>query len=184
MPEALVESVPAEVLHREISGLGVTHILTVPDTHQKSLLATLSVDPAFSYHVLATEDEALCVNAGLWMGGKEPLVVIQNVGLFAAMNALRGVAMDLKVPTCMMVGQYAPRRHSAGAGEQQQRRTPDRVRAQDARRALLRHRPRRPGWRHPGCLRPEPRRAPPDRRPDQRTHRLRSNEHDETRRCH
>src|SRR5688572_13790504 len=79
MPEALVESVPAEILHREISGLGVTHILTVPDTHQKSLLATLSVDPAFSYHVLSTEDEALCVNAGLWMGGKEPLVVIQNV---------------------------------------------------------------------------------------------------------
>ncbi len=107
MPEALVESVPASVLHEQISGLGVTHILTVPDTHQKSLLAELSVDPAFSYHVLSTEDEALCVNAGLWMGGKEPLVVIQNVGLFAAMNALRGVAMDLKVPTCMLVGQYA-----------------------------------------------------------------------------
>jgi sulfopyruvate decarboxylase TPP-binding subunit len=106
-PEALVESVPAEVLHREISGLGVTHILTVPDTHQKSLLASLSVDDAFSYHVLSTEDEALCVNAGLWMGGKEPLVIIQNVGLFAAMNALRGVAMDLRVPTCMLVGQYA-----------------------------------------------------------------------------
>jgi sulfopyruvate decarboxylase subunit alpha len=54
----------------------------------------------------STEDEAICVNAGLWIGGAEPLLIIQNVGLFAAMNALRGVAMDMDVPTCMVVGQY------------------------------------------------------------------------------
>jgi sulfopyruvate decarboxylase TPP-binding subunit len=41
------------------------------------------------------------------MGGSEALVIIQNVGLFAAMNALRGVSIDMHVPTCMLVGQYA-----------------------------------------------------------------------------
>jgi sulfopyruvate decarboxylase TPP-binding subunit len=55
---------------------------------------------------VSTEDEAICVNAGLWIGGAEPLVIIQNVGLFAAMNALRGVAIDMKAPTCLLVGQY------------------------------------------------------------------------------
>jgi sulfopyruvate decarboxylase TPP-binding subunit len=95
------------VLHAEISKLGVEHILIVPDTHQKTLLASLDGDPAFKKHTFSTEDEAICVNSGLWMGGSEALIVIQNVGLFAAMNAVRGVAIDMKVPTCMLVGQYA-----------------------------------------------------------------------------
>jgi sulfopyruvate decarboxylase TPP-binding subunit len=33
-------------------------------------------------------------------------VIIQNVGLFASMNALRGVAIDMRVPTLLIVGQY------------------------------------------------------------------------------
>lgn len=106
-PTPLVESVPAQVLHDAIRELGVTHILTVPDTHQKTLLASLMDDPALTTMTLTTEDEALGVNAGLWMGGVEALVVIQNVGFFAAMNGVRGVCMDMRVPTCMLVGQYA-----------------------------------------------------------------------------
>ena len=102
----VVDSVSGELIHSAIKDLGVTHILSVPDTHQRTLLALLMSDPELKTITLSTEDEALCVNAGLWIGGAEPLVVIQNVGLFAAMNALRGVAMDMMVPTCMLVGQY------------------------------------------------------------------------------
>ena len=104
---AYCESVPASVLHAEISKLGVEHLLIVPDTHQKTLLRSLNTDPAFKMLTFSTEDEAICVNSGLWAGGSEALVIIQNVGLFAAMNAIRGIAIDMKVPTCMLVGQYA-----------------------------------------------------------------------------
>jgi len=103
---SVVESVPAALIEREIVALGVTHILSVPDTHQKTLLSLLELRQSPRLLTFSTEDEAICVNAGLWMGGAEPLVVIQNVGLFAAMNALRGVALDMKVPTCLLVGQY------------------------------------------------------------------------------
>lgn len=103
---AVAEPVPADVLHRAITDLGVSHVLIVPDTHQKSLLASLTEDTSLQMLTFSTEDEAICVNAGLWIGGAEPLLIIQNVGLFAAMNALRGVAMDMEVPTCMIVGQY------------------------------------------------------------------------------
>jgi sulfopyruvate decarboxylase TPP-binding subunit len=102
----VADSIPAPLIHSAIRELGVSHILSVPDTHQKTLLALLMADAELNTITLASEDEALCVNAGLWIGGAEPLVVIQNVGLFAAMNALRGVAMDMKVPTCMLVGQF------------------------------------------------------------------------------
>jgi sulfopyruvate decarboxylase subunit alpha len=111
----VVDSVPGGLIHAAIKDLGVTHILSVPDTHQRTLLKLLMTDLELTTITLATEDEALCVNAGLWIGGAEPLVVIQNVGVFAAMNALRGVAMDMKVPTCMLVGQYG--RNVRGAVE-------------------------------------------------------------------
>lgn len=106
-PQALYESVPAAVLHEAIRGLGVTHVLTVPDTHQKTLLASLMADPSLTTLTLSTEDEALGVNAGLWIGGVDALVLIQNVGFFAAMNGVRGVCLDMRVPTLMLVGQYA-----------------------------------------------------------------------------
>jgi len=103
---AYAESIPAAKLHGAIAGLGVTHVLTVPDTHQKTLLASLAADPSMRMLTLSTEDEAIAVNAGLWIGGAEPIVVIQNVGLFAAMNALRGIGVDMRVPALLLVGQY------------------------------------------------------------------------------
>jgi sulfopyruvate decarboxylase subunit alpha len=102
----VVESIPAAVLHEAISALGVSHVLIVPDTHQKTLLASLTQDANLQMLTFSTEDEAICVNAGLWIGGAEALVIIQNVGLFAAMNALRGVALDMRVPTLLIVGQF------------------------------------------------------------------------------
>lgn len=106
MTNALVDSVPAGLIHDEIKKLGVTHILSVPDTHQKTLLADLVEDPSLRLLTFATEDEAIAVNAGLWIGGAEALLVIQNVGFIAGLNAVRGIAMDMRVPTCMLVGQF------------------------------------------------------------------------------
>lgn len=106
MTTPVVDSVPAHLLHQQIIDLGVTHVVTVPDTHQRTLLTALYNEPRIRMITVSTEDEAICVNAGLWMGGAEPLLLIQNLGLFAAMNALRGIALDKRVPTCMLVGQF------------------------------------------------------------------------------
>ncbi len=106
MTSPLVQSVPAELLLEQIIGLGVTHVVIVPDTHQKSLLDLLAGDPRVTLVTVATEDEAIGVNAGLWMGGAEPLLSIQNVGLFAGLNALRAIAQDMKTPACILVGQF------------------------------------------------------------------------------
>jgi sulfopyruvate decarboxylase subunit alpha len=103
----LVQSVPASALHAAIRDLGITHVLTVPDTHQRSLIASLAADPALTMLTLSTEDEAIGVHTGLWIGGVESLVLIQNVGFFASMNGVRGVCIDMRVPTLLLVGQYA-----------------------------------------------------------------------------
>ena len=53
-----------------------------------------------------TEDEAIAINAGLWVAGQRPIVSIQHVGLLAALNNVKGIAMDARIPTCMLVGYF------------------------------------------------------------------------------
>ena len=79
-------------------------ILSVPDTHQKSVLAALDKERALRVVTCSTEDEANAVAAGLWIGGEHVIVMIQHAGLYASINTLRGVAMDGRVPVFYMIG--------------------------------------------------------------------------------
>jgi sulfopyruvate decarboxylase TPP-binding subunit len=62
-------------------------ILSVPDTHQKTVLAALDKEAA-----------------GLHCGGEPVVLMIQHAGLYASVNTLRGVAMDGKIPVFYMIG--------------------------------------------------------------------------------
>src|SRR5918992_1580995 len=79
-------------------------VLSVPDTHQKSVLAALDKERAIRVLTCATEDEANSVAAGLYIGGEPCIVMIQHAGLYASINTLRGVAMDGRVPIFYLIG--------------------------------------------------------------------------------
>jgi sulfopyruvate decarboxylase TPP-binding subunit len=79
-------------------------ILSVPDTHQKSVLAALDKERALRVLTCSTEDEANAIAAGLWIGGEPVIVMIQHAGLYASINTLRGVAVDGRVPVFYMIG--------------------------------------------------------------------------------
>jgi sulfopyruvate decarboxylase TPP-binding subunit len=79
-------------------------ILSVPDTHQKTVLAALDKEQALRVLTCATEDEACTIAAGLHAGGEPVALMIQHAGLYASVNTLRGVAMDGKVPVFYMIG--------------------------------------------------------------------------------
>ena len=79
-------------------------ILSVPDTHQRTVLAALDKEQAIRVLTCATEDEACTIAAGLYMGGEPVALMIQHAGLYASINTLRGVAMDGKVPVFYMIG--------------------------------------------------------------------------------
>ena len=79
-------------------------ILSVPDTHQKSVLAALDKDRTLRVLTCATEDEANAVAAGLYIGGEPCIVMIQHAGLYASINTLRGIAMDGRVPILYVIG--------------------------------------------------------------------------------
>src|SRR5437879_8906276 len=109
------ESIPAPLIidtlkdtFREARGTSTREplgwILSVPDTHQKTVLAALDKERALRVVTCATEDEANAVAAGLWIGGEPCVLMIQHAGLYASVNTLRGVAMDGRVPMYYMTG--------------------------------------------------------------------------------
>ena len=79
-------------------------IISVPDTHQKTVLAALDTERDVRVLTCSTEDEANGVAAGLWMAGEPVIVMIQHAGLYASVNTLRGIAIDGKVPIFYMIG--------------------------------------------------------------------------------
>ena len=79
-------------------------ILSVPDTHQKTVLAALDHEPSIKVLTCSSEDEANAIAAGLYIGGEPCVLMIQHAGLYASVNTLRGVAMDGRVPVFYMIG--------------------------------------------------------------------------------
>jgi len=102
----VAQSVPAAAIVSELRRLEISHVVNVPDTHQRTLLAELARQSEIRLITACTEDEAIAINAGLWIGGQRPIISIQHVGLLAAMNNLKGIAMDARIPTCMLVGYF------------------------------------------------------------------------------
>ena len=112
----LPESVPAPLIidtfrdvfraeragHRRQDPLG--WILSVPDTHQKTVLAALDKERDIRVLTCSTEDEANGIAAGLWITGEPVILMIQHAGLYASVNTLRGISMDGRVPIFYMIG--------------------------------------------------------------------------------
>jgi sulfopyruvate decarboxylase TPP-binding subunit len=101
---AVAESIPAGVLADELERIGIEWVISVPDTHQKSLIAEIEARNRIKLLTCSTEDEGVTICAGLYMGGAKATLMIQHAGLFACVNNLRGVALDGKIPLFMMIG--------------------------------------------------------------------------------
>ncbi len=93
------------VVINEIKKAGVSHVLSVPDLHtSKGLLHPIAIDPDFQHIRVCKEDECLGIAAGLTYGNLRSLMLVQYTGFLYAMNAIRGVAIEQKLPVCMMIG--------------------------------------------------------------------------------
>jgi len=99
-----VEAIPAQRFHEAIRAAGVTDIVAVPDTHQRSLIAEIERTGTPNLIQTATEDEAVALAAGLVVGGRRPLIQIQHAGLYACVNHLRGIADDGRLPLVFLIG--------------------------------------------------------------------------------
>src|SRR5205823_6575318 len=77
---------------------GVSHAIWVPDSAIGAWESALLAAPRLTLLRVCREGEAFALAAGLWLGGKKPIVLLQCTGLFEAGDSLRNVVHDLKLP--------------------------------------------------------------------------------------
>jgi sulfopyruvate decarboxylase TPP-binding subunit len=83
---------------------GVTDVVWVPDSELGRWDQALSTTPGLRLRRVCREGEALALAAGLLLGGRRPLVMLQCTGLFEAGDALRNLIHDLHLPLFLLVG--------------------------------------------------------------------------------
>jgi sulfopyruvate decarboxylase TPP-binding subunit len=93
---------------------GVTHLVWIPDSEIGSWEPALVANRDIPLIRVCREGEAIAVAAGLMLGGKRPVVLIQCTGLFEAGDALRNVVHDLKLPLFMVIGLRGYYAHQRG----------------------------------------------------------------------
>ena len=102
----LAHPVEGRAIAAELRRLGISHVIVVPDTLQRTLIAAIAEQGDPVLLPVATEDEAMAINAGLYIAGQQPMLLVQNSGFFACLNTLRAIALEAQVPTLMFVGEF------------------------------------------------------------------------------
>jgi sulfopyruvate decarboxylase TPP-binding subunit len=105
---------PATIL-QELKKNRVTHLIWLPDSETNFMYRRLVEDGSMDLVPVCREGESIAIAAGLWIGGKVPVVLIQNTGLFESGDSIRGVGLDVSLPLVMMVGYRGWTRHGVTA---------------------------------------------------------------------
>ena len=89
---------------------GVSHVVWLPDTELGAWEAALTGPQGLPLIRVCREGEAFAVAAGLRLGGKKPVILIQCTGFFEAGDALRNAAVLVspqRLPNPKLVGKPA-----------------------------------------------------------------------------
>lgn len=100
----MTETCSAKALLGTLVELGMSHLIGVPDNSTAALFALAGPHPDVDLLTVTREGEAFAVAAGLWLGGKQPVVTVQNTGLLESGDSLRGTAYRMGVPLPILVG--------------------------------------------------------------------------------
>ncbi len=95
---------PGQQVAEILAELGFTHVVWLPDSAIGPWEAALESSRALQLVRVCREGEAWAIAAGLHLGGKRPLVMIQNTGLFESGDAMRNALFDLGLPLLAVVG--------------------------------------------------------------------------------
>ncbi len=107
---------PEAVLHphaiiSELKKNNVTHVVWLPDSETNFMYEQLMAEPTLDLVPVSREGETMAIAAGLWVGGKRPVALIQNTGIFESGDSIRGLGLDVDQPLVMLIGYRGWDRH-------------------------------------------------------------------------
>ncbi len=101
---------PAAIVE-ELKKNNFTHVVWLPDSETNFMYQLLDSEPSLDLVPVCREGETMAIAAGLWVGGKKPVVLIQNTGIFESGDSIRGLGLDINQPLVMLVGYRGWSRH-------------------------------------------------------------------------
>ena len=87
-----------------LNQMRVTHVVTVPDSTLGQWEAAIRTAGSPKLVRVCREGEAWAVAAGLYLGGADPVVMIQCTGLFESGDSLRNAIHDYRLPLFALIG--------------------------------------------------------------------------------
>ena len=94
----------AKLIVDELKKLNVTHVVGLPDNSSAAVHDILQNDSDIDLISVCREGEAFAIAAGLYVGGKRPVVLIQCTGFFESGDAIRGTVINAKIPVVALIG--------------------------------------------------------------------------------
>jgi len=101
---------PAVVIE-EFKKNGVTHVVHLPDSETNWMYRAMEAEESIDIIPVAREGESVAIAAGLIVGGKKPVCLMQNTGMFESGDSIRGLALDVNLPIVMLIGYRGWTRH-------------------------------------------------------------------------
>ena len=95
----------------ELKKNNISHVVWLPDSETNFMFQLLTNEPTLDLVPVCREGETMAIAAGRWVGGKRPIVLIQNTGIFEAGDSIRGLGLDVNQPLVMLVGYRGWSRH-------------------------------------------------------------------------
>ena len=99
----------------ELNKNNVSHVVWLPDSETNFMYEQMIADTSMELVPVCREGESMAIAAGLWVGGKRPVVLIQNTGFFESGDSVRGLGLDIDFPMVMMIGYRGWTRHGVTA---------------------------------------------------------------------
>ena len=88
---------------KQLQGAGFDFFTGVPCSLLSGLIAALESAPEIGYLPSVREDAAVGLCAGAYMGGKQPVLLMQNSGLGYSLNAFTSLNLIYKIPVLVIM---------------------------------------------------------------------------------
>jgi sulfopyruvate decarboxylase TPP-binding subunit len=111
MDDAYAAHPSPNILLEQLLKNGVTDVVWLPDSETNKLFLLLKAEPSLRLIGVSREGPACSLAAGLYTGGRTPVVLIQNTGLMECGDSLRGWVLGLNIPVVFIVGYRGWKRH-------------------------------------------------------------------------
>ena len=103
MPASIRFMISASKIIDAIKAQGVTHVVGLADNLCRVLFESLQSEESIEVVHVSREGEAFAIASGLYIGGKKPLILIQNTGFLESGDAFRGTSWIMRIPQVMLI---------------------------------------------------------------------------------